>query len=160
MLDNGNWLFTRKGSIFVNKVVREYALEKGDKILVEDGHRILKGEALYSHGGKEVTASDIAYVSIRGDKIYLVSQDQKLEIRNGSEVVIKTGDYVAAQQTIATFDPFSEPIISEIQRLRAFRGYHPRFDPQRGTRRGNRQDREAHQRVPARHEAAAHPDYR
>ena len=113
ILDNGNWLFTRKGSIFVNKVVREYSLEKGDKILVEDGHRILKGEALYSHGGKEVTASDIAYVSIRGDKIYLVSQDQKLEIRNGSEVIINSGDFVAAQQTIATFDPFSEPIISE-----------------------------------------------
>jgi DNA-directed RNA polymerase subunit beta' len=113
MLDNGNWLFTRKGSIFVNKVVREYTLEKGDKLLVEDGRRILKGEALYTHGGKDVLATDIAYVTIRDKKIYLVSQDQKLEIRNGSEVIIKVGDFVAAQQTIATFDPFSEPIISE-----------------------------------------------
>ena len=113
MLDNGNWLFTRKGSIVVNKVIREYELEGKDKLLVEDGHRILKGESLYVHGGKEVTASDIAYVAVRGKKIYLVSQDQKLEIRNGSEVIIKVGDFVAAQQTIATFDPFSEPIISE-----------------------------------------------
>jgi len=113
VLDNGNWLFTRKGSILVNKVVREYVLAKGDKLLVEDGRRILKGESLYVHDGKDVTASDIAYVSVRGDKIFLVSQDQKLEIRNGSEVIIKAGDYVAAQQTIATFDPFSEPVIAE-----------------------------------------------
>lgn len=113
MLDNGNWLFTRKGWLTVNKVVREYELEKADKPLVEDGHRIIKGEALYMHAGKEVLASDIAYVAIRGKKIYLVSQDQKIEIRNGSEIVIKVGDYVAAHQTIATFDPFSEPILCE-----------------------------------------------
>ncbi len=113
MLDNGNWLFTRKGSIVVNKVIREYDIGPKDKVLVEDGHRILKGESLYVRDGKEVTASDIAYVALRDKKVYLVSQDQKLEIRNGSEVIIKVGDYVAAQQTIATFDPFSEPIISE-----------------------------------------------
>jgi len=113
MLDNKNWLFTRKGWITVNKVVREYELEGKDKLLVEDGKRILKGEALYTHGGKDVVASDIAYVAVRGKKLYLISQDQKLEIRNGSEVVIKVGDYVAGQQTIAIFDPFSEPIISE-----------------------------------------------
>jgi DNA-directed RNA polymerase subunit beta' len=113
VLDNGNWLFTRKGSLLVNKVIREYSVEKKDEILVEDGHRILKGESLYVHDGKEVTASDIAYVAVRGQKIFLVSQDQKIEIRNGSEMIIKVGDFVAAQQTIATFDPFSEPILSE-----------------------------------------------
>ena len=113
VLDNGNWLFTRKGWLTVNKVVREYELKDSDKLLVEDGRRILKGEALYTHGGKEVLASDIAYVAVRANRIYLVSQDQRIEIRNGSEMVIKAGNYVAAQETIATFDPFSEPIISE-----------------------------------------------
>ncbi len=113
VLDHGNWLFTRKGSLTVNKVVREYVLEKGDKMVVQDGHRIIKGEVLYTHGGKEVLASDIAYVAVRDNNIYLVSQDQKIEIRNGSEIVIKVGDYVAAHQTIATFDPFSEPILCE-----------------------------------------------
>jgi len=117
VLANGNWLFTRKGAVTVNKVVREFELDTKDKLLVEDGRRILKGEALYSHGGKEVVSTDIAYVSVKGKKLYLISQDQKLEIRNGSEIVVKAGDYVAAQETIATFDPFSEPIISE------FNGY-------------------------------------
>jgi len=113
VLDGGNWLFTRKGWITVNKVIREYEVGPKDKLAVEDGQRVLKGETLYTHDGKPVEASDIAYAAVRGKKVYLISQDQKLEIRNGSEVVIKAGDYVAAQQTIATFDPFSEPIISE-----------------------------------------------
>ncbi len=113
VLDNGNWLFTRKGFLTVNKVLHEYALEASDKVLVEDGQRVTKDVALFSHKGKETLASDIAYVALRSGKIYLVSQDQKLEIRNGSEMVIKAGDFVAANQTIATFDPFSEPIIAE-----------------------------------------------
>jgi len=117
ILDNGNWLFTRKGFLTVNKVLHEYDLEKSDKVLVEDGQRVTKDVPLFSRKSKETLASDIAYVALRDGKIYLVAQDQRLEIRNGSEMVIKAGDYVAAQQTIATFDPFSEPIIAE------FNGY-------------------------------------
>ncbi|ULQ59308.1 DNA-directed RNA polymerase subunit beta' [Brucepastera parasyntrophica] len=113
VLGNGNKLFTRKGWAIVNKVVREYDLADKDKLLVEDGQRILKGDPLFVHAGEEVKSSDIAYVVVQGKKIYLVSQDQKIEIRNGSEVVVKERDYVASQQTIATFDPFSEPIVSE-----------------------------------------------
>ncbi len=112
-LDNGNWLFTRKGSLVVSKVLHSYKIEASDKVLVEDGQRVTTEVALYSRKGKETHASDIAYVALKDDAIYLVSPPQTLEIRNGSEVVIKAGDYVAAQQTIATFDPFSEPILAE-----------------------------------------------
>ena len=34
-------------------------------------------------------------------------------MRNGSEIIVKEGDFVATNETIAFFDPFSEPIISE-----------------------------------------------
>ncbi|HKL86869.1 MAG TPA: DNA-directed RNA polymerase subunit beta' [Treponemataceae bacterium] len=112
-LKNGNWLFTRKGWLTVNKVIREYDITKTDKIKVIDGQRILKGETLYIRDGEEVVSKDIAYVAVRDKKIYLVSQDQKIEIRNGSEIIVKVGDYVAAQETIAFFDPFAEPIIAE-----------------------------------------------
>ena len=113
MLDNGNLLFTRKGLIVANKVIREFDIAPKDKVLVEDGHRVLKDEPLYVSGGKEVLSTDIAYVVVRKDKIYLVSHDQKLEIRNGSEIVVKEGDFVDANESIAFFDPFSEPIICE-----------------------------------------------
>ena len=113
MLDNGNLLFTRKGLIVANKVIRQFDIAPKDKVLVEDGHRVLKDEPLYVSGGKEVLSTDIAYVVVRKDKIYLVSHDQKLKIRNGSEIVVKEGDFVDANESIAFFDPFSEPIICE-----------------------------------------------
>lgn len=112
-LDNGNWLFTRKGWMTVNKVMKEYDLAAKDKVLVQDGQRILKDEPLFVHNGEQVLSSDIAYVVVRDKKIYLVGQDQKVELRNGSELIIKNGDFIAAGQTIALFDPFSEPIIAE-----------------------------------------------
>jgi DNA-directed RNA polymerase subunit beta' len=45
--------------------------------------------------------------------LYLIGQDQKIEIRNGSEFLVKKGDVVEAEKTIATFDTFSDPIIAE-----------------------------------------------
>jgi DNA-directed RNA polymerase subunit beta' len=45
--------------------------------------------------------------------LYLIGQDQKIEIRNGSEFVVPKGSVVEAEKTIATFDPFSDPIIAE-----------------------------------------------
>jgi DNA-directed RNA polymerase subunit beta' len=47
------------------------------------------------------------------DILYLIGQEQKIEIRNGSDFVVKKGAVVEAEKTIATFDPFSDPIIAE-----------------------------------------------
>jgi DNA-directed RNA polymerase subunit beta' len=123
---SGHWLFTRKGYTVVNKVMKEFPLEKQDELLVEDGKRIIRGEPIIKRGAKNILSPEIAYAMVlenpaasqgnssRGEKtIYLIGQDQKIEIRNGSEFVVKKGDVVGAEKTIATFDPFSDPIIAE-----------------------------------------------
>jgi len=48
-----------------------------------------------------------------GESLYLIGQDQKIEIRNGSTFVVQKGTVVEADKNIATFDPFSDPIIAE-----------------------------------------------
>ena len=58
-------------------------------------------------------SNEIAYVSIIDKNLYLISQEQKVEIRNGAELLVKEGDVVPAESSIARFDPFSEPIIAE-----------------------------------------------
>jgi DNA-directed RNA polymerase subunit beta' len=50
---------------------------------------------------------------ILNNTLYLVGQDQKIEIRNGSEFIARKGAVVEAEEAIATFDPFSDPIIAE-----------------------------------------------
>jgi DNA-directed RNA polymerase subunit beta' len=116
---DGHWLFTRKGYTVVNKVMKEYKLEPKDTLLVEDGKRIIRGEPIIKHGGKEILSPEIAYAMVLKNPedsvktLYLIGQDQKIEIRNGSEFVVKKGDVVAAEKPLASFDPYSDPIIAE-----------------------------------------------
>ena len=113
-LDDGRWLFTRKGHALVNKVMKEYKLDPTDKLLVENGKRIIRGEPIIKQGdGNEIQSPEIAYAMILDGTLYLIGQEQKIEIRNGSEFIVKKGTVVEADKTIATFDPFSDPIISE-----------------------------------------------
>ncbi|MDR1100711.1 MAG: DNA-directed RNA polymerase subunit beta' [Treponema sp.] len=110
----GHWLFTRKGYTIVNKVMKEYALDPKDSFLVEDGSKVVRGAPVIKHGSKEILSTEIAIAMIIGRTLYLVGPDQKIEIRNGSEFVVKKGDVVGAEKTIANFDPFSDPIIAEV----------------------------------------------
>jgi DNA-directed RNA polymerase subunit beta' len=119
-IPNGHILFTRKGFLLACKVFGQWDIEKGDKLLVEDGRRILKGDQLIKRkGGELVTSSDISYAKVikaHGDspaRLLIIAQENRIEIRNGSELGIKVGDVVPANGSIATFDPFSDPIISE-----------------------------------------------
>ncbi|HSV57249.1 MAG TPA: DNA-directed RNA polymerase subunit beta', partial [Magnetospirillaceae bacterium] len=110
----GRYLFTRKGFLQVCKVFASHDLGKGDKVLVEDGTRILKGqEILKRKGGELVWSHDIAYARVLPESLLLIAQESRIEVRNGSEVVVRKGEVVPAQATISTFDPFSDPIISE-----------------------------------------------
>jgi DNA-directed RNA polymerase subunit beta' len=113
-LAGGHWLFTRKGYTVVNKVMKEYRIEAGDELLVESGKRIIRGEPIIRRGDTEVLSSEIAYAMVLNETLYLIGQDQKIEIRNGSEFVVQKGDVVGAEKAIATFDPFSDPIIAEV----------------------------------------------
>jgi DNA-directed RNA polymerase subunit beta' len=121
-LESGHWLFTRRGHAVVNRVMKEYKLEPRDELLVDSGKKIIRGEPIIKRGGKEILSPEIAFALVREDsdkssgegrRLYLIGQDQKIEIRNGSDFVVKKGDVVDTEKTIATFDPFSDPIIAE-----------------------------------------------
>lgn len=114
-MPNGSQLFTRKGSMVVTRVLNKYQLDSKDTLLVADGDRVSKDVPLFKKDGKEVISADVARILIRDDMMYLTSSDQKLEIQNGSEVIVKVDDYVPEGETIATFDPYSEPIIAEVE---------------------------------------------
>jgi DNA-directed RNA polymerase subunit beta' len=111
--ENGNVLFTRKGSVVISKVIKSIDLKKGDKVVVEDGQKVVGGEDIVERKGEKLTASEVAYVKTLKDKILLIAQSQKIDIRNGAELLPKEEEVVPAEEPLALFDPFSEPIIAE-----------------------------------------------
>ncbi len=113
-LETGDRLFTRKGFVTVSKIIRRVEIAKGDSLQIEDGQKVIAGEVLLKRGKEEILSEEIAYVVVRENEILLVAQEQRIDIRNGAELLVEVGDVVAAEDSIAVFDPFSEPIIAEV----------------------------------------------
>jgi len=114
-IEDDKVLFTRKGEMTVAKILDTYKIEKDDNIIVEDGQKVIKGEIIIERKSGNVEADDIAFVVLHGDDLLLVAQDQVVEIRNGSTVIAKENQIVPAEEAIAFFDPFSDPIIAEFE---------------------------------------------
>jgi DNA-directed RNA polymerase subunit beta' len=106
-------LFTRKGYLHVARVLETIEIKSKDKLLVETGQKVIRGEAILKRGSEEILADEIAFIDVKEGQVLLVSQSQKLEIRNGSTMLVHEGQVVPAEETIAIFDPFSDPIIAE-----------------------------------------------
>ncbi|MCF7943030.1 MAG: DNA-directed RNA polymerase subunit beta' [Spirochaetia bacterium] len=107
-------LFTRKGFIIVSRVLRRIDRKEIAEILVEDNEKVVSGTVLARRAdGSEVVSQEIAYVKVYKKLLILISQEQKIEVRNGSELFVHEEQIVEAGETIAAFDPFSEPIIAE-----------------------------------------------
>ncbi|MBN1699498.1 MAG: DNA-directed RNA polymerase subunit beta' [Spirochaetales bacterium] len=113
-LENGNMLFTRKGQIIINRIFQNIDLKPKDKLLVENDQKVIRDQPIIERKNKKILSSDIAYVIVKGNQLLLIAQDHKIDIRNGSALVVKEGDIVAPEEALAFFDPFSEPIISEV----------------------------------------------
>ncbi len=112
-MDDGSWLFTRKGFMNVIRILDSIKLEKGDELSVQDGVSLMKDSLLLKRGGKDIAASASGKVIIIDDMLYLTSKQIKVEIANGSTLSVKANDIVKADQPIGTFDQYSDPIIAE-----------------------------------------------
>jgi DNA-directed RNA polymerase subunit beta' len=110
---DGSRVFTRKGFIYYSRVLSEHALE-GKKPLVEHDEKVVVGSELFvDASGKTISSTQLGIVKILGDALYVVAPEQRMDVRNGSELKVSEGSYVAADSTVVLFDPFSEPIIAE-----------------------------------------------
>lgn len=122
---DGSVLFARKGNLRVQKIITQFDIKPGDTILVEEGQKVTVGVPIYKNGAKIMEATENGYVHLDGSQLMLLAQEQKIEIRTGSILLAKEGDIVKAGDSIATFDPFSEPIIAEQTGTVKFEGVIP-----------------------------------
>ncbi len=112
--DNGNLLFSRKGYLVVNKVIQRIPRRPGDRVAVTDGQQVLKDVPIIDRDGAPIPAQDVGFIFFHGDEVLIIAQPKRVDVRNGSELLVQTGQVVPADETIAYFDPFAEPIIAEV----------------------------------------------
>ena len=112
-MEDGSWLFTRKGSIDVYRILASEEIKDGDELAVKDGDSLLKDSTLIVRQGNAVPANASGKVVVRDNMVYIVNKGVKVEIVNSSNIHIKNGDIVKAGSSLGTFDQYSDPIIAE-----------------------------------------------
>ncbi len=112
-MKDGSWLFTRKGSMKVIRILDSIKIEDGDELKIGDGVSLMKDSILLVRKGKNVTAKASGKVLLKDGTLYLTSKEIEVKIANGSNIHIKTGDVIQAGMALGTFDQYSDPIIAE-----------------------------------------------
>lgn len=113
VMDNGTWLFTRKGFMKLIRILSKVEMKQDDKLLVSDGVSVLKDSPIIVRNGQEITAPVSGRILIKDGILYLTNKEVKTEITNGSTITVAIGTVVKAQEPIGTVNLYNDPIIAE-----------------------------------------------
>ncbi|MBR6084577.1 MAG: DNA-directed RNA polymerase subunit beta' [Spirochaetales bacterium] len=119
----GDNLFTRKSYIFYRPALDEFTLEKGVKLAsgIADGVKVAGNTTICTKGGQNMVCSvKGGIVRVFNDKVAVLGSEERQDVRSGSVLHVTENQYVEKDEALITFDPFSEPIISEVSGMARF----------------------------------------
>ena len=113
VMNDGSWLFTRKGSMKIIRILDSVEIKDSDELLVSDNVSVLKDSPIIKRGSKEVTAPVSGIVKIKDGVLYLTNKPIEDKIANGSTISIQSGSVVKKGEPIGTINLYNDPIIAE-----------------------------------------------
>ena len=113
VMNDGSWLFTRKGSMKIIRILDSVEIKDADELLVSDNVSVLKDSPIIKRGSKEVTAPVSGIVKIKDGVLYLTNKPIEDKIANGSTISIQSGSVVKKGEPIGTINLYNDPIIAE-----------------------------------------------
>ena len=113
VMNDGSWLFTRKGTMKIIRILDSVEIKDSDELLVSDNVSVLKDSPIIKRGSKEVTAPVSGIVKIKDGVLYLTNKPIEDKIANGSIISIQSGSVVKKGNPIGTINLYNDPIIAE-----------------------------------------------
>ncbi len=113
--DDKKTITIRRGYLIVQRVISEYNLKSDSKLLVNDGDKIYAGSAIIKdpkEGKIEVKNSGI--VKVDKKKLFILGDPYSIPINVGTEINVKPDRIYDRNTILASFDPWLEPIITEV----------------------------------------------
>ena len=104
----------RRGYIKVQRKIAEYALDSSDKIQVKEDEKVYPGSLLAKRKGEDLVSRNSGLVRLSDDKIVLVGDEHDIPLNVGAEVFAERGKFYEPKEVLASFDPLTEPIVTEI----------------------------------------------
>ncbi|MEW6606821.1 MAG: DNA-directed RNA polymerase subunit beta' [bacterium] len=115
-LEDGSMVAARAGELVLRKVLKEYKLSPTTKFTVFDGLWVNAGDKIAQVEENEIITEMAGIVRIEPEKRILIeAKDRNIPIKTGGKLFVKTGDIVPANKLIAEFDPYHEPILTEVE---------------------------------------------
>lgn len=105
----------RRGYLVVQRVIDEYSVKSNTKVLVKENDKIYSGTVIAKETSKtEIKARSSGVVKIDKKKIYILGDPHTIPINVGTEIHSKEGKFYARGEVLASFDPWLEPIVTEV----------------------------------------------
>ncbi len=113
-LDAVNSITSRKGVLTVRRVISEHSLQDFKEIKVQDGERILIGDVVgITQDENIIKSQNICHVLLTDENLLLMGGEITINLKSGTRIFVKEGDFVKKGQIMAEFDPYNEPILCE-----------------------------------------------
>lgn len=125
-LEDGSMIAARAGQLTLRRVLKEYELSPNVKTTAFDGLWVNVGDKIAEieqNGYTEDILTDVAGI-IRleaAKRILIEAKDRTIPIKTGGKLFVKIGEIVPPNKLIAEFDPYHEPILSEVEGIINFR---------------------------------------
>ena len=106
----------RRGYLIVQRVIAEISLKGEPDFLVNEGDKVYAGMKIAKTEDKEdVLAKNSGYVKLEKRKIYILGDLYSMPVNVGTEIYAKAGKFYDRNELLAAFDPWFEPILTEIR---------------------------------------------
>ncbi|HPU88915.1 MAG TPA: DNA-directed RNA polymerase subunit beta' [Spirochaetota bacterium] len=113
--DDKKTISVRRGYLVIQRVIAEHKVKDESEIVVGDGDRIYTGTVVITQAdGTDVRAKSAGHVSIQGKKLYILGDSYTIPVNVGTEVHVKEGKFYDRNEVLASFDPWLEPILTEV----------------------------------------------
>jgi DNA-directed RNA polymerase subunit beta' len=105
----------RRGYLIVQRVVSEMTLKGEPDLLVSENEKVYAGVKIAkTSDGEDIIAKNSGLVKPMKNKVYILGDPHSIPINVGTEINAKAGRFYDRNEILAAFDPWFEPILTEV----------------------------------------------
>ncbi len=105
----------RRGYLIVQRVIADMNLKADSEITVQEGSKVYAGSIIgRAVAGEDIVSKNAGTVKIDKKKVYILGDSHSIPINVGTEIYAKEGRFYDRNEVLASFDPWLEPIITEV----------------------------------------------
>ena len=104
----------RRGYLVVQRVIYKQTLKTEVEFVVEDGGKVYAGMTLAKSSDGDIVVNQAGILKIGKKAFYILGEQNPIPINVGTDIKTKEDKFHEAGEIIASFDPWFDPILTEI----------------------------------------------